>query len=474
MRLLKSERGSFTIFMAILMPVVVLFLGVVVDVVRVKYYKSLVNEGLYSSVDSVLADYDKGLYESYGIFAIRDKEYGLDFSSMVRNNLKEKDIELGNFSLSLISPLSDSRVLKAQILEDMKVRGLVNLGKDVYGIVSAMKEVDSLGGDYGEFGGSREESITKLQDKVASNMEVIKDLEERRAGGEAGLDGVIEGLYGENKSMLDMSEDLSNNNNNNSDNNSNDNKKNNNNNEFGEDTWANLTNLFGDDLSEIEGELKNPGFVFFRAKSVGGGIREKLGVGLENLRDDLLVGEYVLERFSNLSSGSGEVERIVGNGSTVGTLFNMLLFRTFLDGVGYFCLDAKAPPELVSRLVYSVVMGLGTGVSDMVTMVGVSEARVPVVNMVGVVNPVDFLRLSYRDHLLLFSLLAGEEVMLRGVYEGVMGSFPYSYFCGARGSLRVKVPLLFLKFLPEGCGLFGGVVRGGDFVFEESVSLSFN
>ncbi len=476
MKLWKDESGSLVMFMVIIMPVMVLFLGVMLDVVRIKYYKSVVNESLYSSLDSVLADYDKNLYRSYGIFAVKGKEYGLDFSSMVRNNLKDKNIKVSEFSLSLNKPLSDSNLLKAQILEDMKVRGLVNLGKDVYGIFSAMKEADSLGanygGNYGDFSGTREETIGKLQEKVGVNVEMIKDLEERRAGGEVGLDGVIDGLYGENKSMLNMAEDLSNNNNNNNENS--DGNGNEKNDVYGEDTWSKLSNLFGDELGAYEGELKNPGFLFFRAKEVGGGVKEKLGVGLENLRDDLLVGEYVLERFSNLSTGSGEVERIVGNGSTVGTLFNLLLFRSFLDSVGYFCLDVKAPPELVSRLVYSVVMGLSTGVSDVVSMVGVSDCRVPIVNMVGVFNPVDSLRLSYRDHLLVFSLLAGEEVMLRGIYEGIMSSFPGLYFCGARGGVSVKVPLMFLGCLPEGSSLFGGVVRGGEFVFEESVALSFN
>ncbi len=104
--------------------------------------------------------------------------------------------------------LSDSGVLKGQVLEDMKVRGLVNLGKGAYGIFSAMEEVSSLG--FGEFGGSREEVVGGLQERVAGNVKEIKGLEERRGLGEVGLDGRIDGLYGENKSLLDMAEDLSN------------------------------------------------------------------------------------------------------------------------------------------------------------------------------------------------------------------------------------------------------------------------
>jgi hypothetical protein len=88
MRLWDDEGGSLVLFMAVVLPVLVLFFGVLFDVVRIRYVMNVVNEGVYSSVDSVLADYDKDLYEAYGIFALREKEYGLDFRSMVRNNLK--------------------------------------------------------------------------------------------------------------------------------------------------------------------------------------------------------------------------------------------------------------------------------------------------------------------------------------------------------------------------------------------------
>lgn len=470
MKFLRGEGGSLVLFMAIVLPVLVFFFGVLFDVVRVRYAVNVVNEGVYSSVDSVLADYDKNLYGNYGIFALKGKEYGLDFSSMVRNNLKGKGISMSDFSLILEEPLADSRVLRKQILEEMKIRGLVNLGKQAYGIFSAMEEVDKLGADFGDFSGSREDASKKMQERVASNMEMIKDLEARRAGGETGLDGAIDRLYGENKSLLVMAEDLSG-----VDGDSDQSDQ------IGEDTWNGLGDLFGGELGEYEKDLKSPGFLFFRSREVGGGLKSRLGAGLEGLRDDLLLGEYVLERFPNLSSninGSGGdlgvAERIIGNGSTLGTLFNVLLFRTFVDGVGYFVLDAKAPPELVARLVYSVLLGLGTGVSDVLSLVGVGDARVPVVNVLGTPNPLDFLKLSYGDHLLMFSLLAGEECLLKGIYGEVSKDYPGSYFCGARGSVSGGVPLIFLKFLPDGSRFFGGEVRGGCFVFQESVSLSFN
>ncbi len=489
MKLWDDEHGSLVLFMAIVLPVLILFFGVLFDIIRIKYGMNVVNEGVYSSVDSVLADYDKSMYGSYGLFALKGKEYGLDFSSMVRNNVKGKGVSLSNFSLSLEQPLSDSRFLKKQILEEMKVRGMVNLGKQAYGIFSAMEEVDKLGAEFGDFGGSKEEATRSLQERVASNVEVIKGLEERRAGGEAGLDGTIEKLYGENKSLLVMAEDLANGGDGVVDS-SNSDGESNETNQYGSDTWRKLGELFGGELGSYEEELKSPGFLFFRAKEVGGGLKSRLGAGLEGLRDDLLLGEYVLERFPNLtavvgnvgsgvslgvgSDSIGEAERIIGNGSTLGTLFNILLFRTFVDGVGYFVLDAKAPPELVARLVYSVVLGLGTGAADVLSLVGVSDARVPVVNVYGTPNPLEFLKLSYGDHLLMFSLLAGEECLLRGIYGEVVKDFPGAYFCGAKGSVVGSVPLTFFKFLPEGSKLFGGEVRGGCFVFEEVVSLSFN
>lgn len=483
MKLRFDERGSLVLFMAIVLPLLILFAGILLDVVRIRYARNVANEGVYTSVDSVLADYDKSLYDDYGLFALKDKEYGLDFRSMLRNNLKGKGITLKNFSFKLEQPLSDSRILKGQILEEMKIRGMVDIGKQVYGVFAAMEKVDDLGADYGDFGGSREEATKNLQEKVASNMEIIRELEERRAGGESGLDGTIEKLYGENKSLLVMAEDLSNNTGGDDDGSGDS--------PINGDTWGKLSRLFGKELGGYEEELDSPGFLFFKAKDVGGGVKERLGAGIEGLRDDLLLGEYVLGRFPNLggvvggvnssgkasSGGSGGdigvAERIIGNGSTVGTLFNILLFRTFLDGAGYFCLDPKAPPEPVERLVYSVVMGLGTGASDVLSFVGVADSRVPVVNVYGTANPLESVKLSYRDHLLMFSLLAGEECLLKGVYGEVVRDYPGSYFCGARGGVECSVDLMFLKFLPDGFRMFGGKVRGGCFVFEEGVSLSF-
>ena len=94
MRLWDDEGGSLVLFMAIVLPVLILFFGVLFDFVRIKYGMNVVNEGVYSSVDSVLADYDKSMYGSYGLFALKGKEYGLDFSSMVRNNVKGKGVSL--------------------------------------------------------------------------------------------------------------------------------------------------------------------------------------------------------------------------------------------------------------------------------------------------------------------------------------------------------------------------------------------
>lgn len=476
MRLRDDDRGSLVLFMAIVLPVLIMFAGVLLDVVRIKYVRNVVNEGLYTGVDSVLADYDRDLYGSYGLFSLRKKEYGLDFRSMVRNNLKGNGISLTNFSFDLEKPLSDSRILKGQILEEMKIRGMVNLGKHAYGIFSAMEKVDNLNADFGDFGGSREEAAEKMQDKVASNMEVIKGLEERRAGGESGLDETIEKLYGDNKSLLEMAEDLSNTSGGDVGGSGSGSDS-----PINGDIWNKLNQVFGEELGGYEDDLDSPGFLFFKAKDVGGGVRERLGAGLEGLRDDLLIGEYVLERFPNLggfvgsgnTSDVGTAERIIGNGSTLGTLFNILLFRTFLDGAGYFCLDAKAPVEPVERLVYSVVMGLGTGAGDVLSFVATADSRVPVVNVYGTPNPLDSVKLSYRDHLLIFSLVAGEECLLKGVYGEVVRDYPGAYYCGARGGVECSVNLIFLKFLPDGFRLFGGHMRGGCFVFDEGVSLSF-
>ena len=141
---MRKSKGSMVIYLAIIMPVFILFFGIYLDVARIKYTRSKVSAGLYSSLDSILADYNREVLGSYGIFVIAEKDYSRDFQGFIRGNSK------GFSDVEDLSP------------------------------------ADGGEGDY----------IENLNDKVKRNMEEIKSLESRRENGEEVLDGRIEELYG--------------------------------------------------------------------------------------------------------------------------------------------------------------------------------------------------------------------------------------------------------------------------------------
>ena len=105
--------------------------------------------------------------------------------------------------------LDEPGVLEGQILEEMKLRGLVSVSKELLAIGKAFLEAGDLSRDLSRFGNTREEAVQGIQEQVALNMEEIRVLEERKKGGEGGLEEAIEGLYQENRDLLVAAEDLS-------------------------------------------------------------------------------------------------------------------------------------------------------------------------------------------------------------------------------------------------------------------------
>ena len=462
---MRKERGSLVIFLALVMPFLILFAGALMDLVRIKQARSEVSEALYTSLDSVLADYNRGLREEYGIFAFGGKCYRCDVHDTLWANLfRSKKVGYGNLRLEYTGPLNDSGVLRGQMLEEMKVRGLVNFGKDFLRLVQAFKDVKDFGGSLGEYGGTREEVVAGLQDKVAENMVTIKDLEARRSGGESGLDGMIDDLYQKNKDLLVTAENLAN-----SEGSAEGGVP-----ELDGTTWSRLGEIFGSELSAVRDDFENPAFLFYEASSLEAEAGDWLEAGFLEVRDKYLLAEYVLEHFDTYADGGGQVEVVAGRGSGATALLEVLLLRTFLDGVGYYAFDASAPPEPLERLLYSAVMGLATGVVDTLGFVSGQDDRVPVVNMFdNMGNPLERVELSYRDHLELLLLTVGEEELLASVYGEISGDFPGSYYTGLRGGLEVGIELTFLGGLPDGFELMGGRVEDGVFIFEEVVEVSY-
>lgn len=88
------------IYLAIIMSVLILFFGICFDTVRIKYARSKVSASLYSSLDSILADYDREIFNHYDVFILGNKNYSRDFRGFIKGNLKGSNIEMSNFPLN--------------------------------------------------------------------------------------------------------------------------------------------------------------------------------------------------------------------------------------------------------------------------------------------------------------------------------------------------------------------------------------
>lgn len=469
---MKGERGSLALFGALVFPGLVLFAGALTDLVRIRGALSAGEEAVLAGTDSILADYDRELFSQWGILALRDKDYGADFRHRLAAGLPGTGLSLLAWEASLGQALDEPGILEEQIMEEMKLRGLVSVSKELLAIGKAFLETGDLSRDLSAFGDTREEAVQGIQEKVALNMEEIRTLEERKKGGEEGLEGRIEGLYQENRNLLVAAEDLSG--------------------DGGEEVAGEgqgnsladlspalletLRGLFQEAYPDLEKELKKPGALFFRGKGLGGRIREALKETGDALQRRFLLASYVLDYCSTYESGgSGQAEKILGDGYGALGLLEVLGLRTLLDGSGYFFLDPKAPPEPVSRLLYAAGLGLVTGLGDGAAFLTQPGTRVPLVHGEGLVgNPFEGVRLSYGNHLALLLAAMPEERILEGVYGYLSQGRELPLWTEARGRGVFSLPLWFLQALPQGTRILGGEVRDGCFIFEKEGILSFH
>lgn len=467
---MRSKRGSLILFLALVLPGLVLFAGGLMDVIRIKASGNLLEEALMTSMDSVLADYDRNLRERFGLFALREKDYGRDLEACLVSNLRYKGIEVLGSEVSLVRDFLEPGVLRGQVLEEMKIRGLVNLSKEFLGVVEAFQEVSSVQGGLSQYGSSPEEVVSGIQAKVALNVSEIKGLEERQSAGEEGLSSQIEGLYQSNKELLVVAENLSGGEGLGAE--GGDGIESN----VGPELFQNLQSIFKEEFPDLEGSFVNPSELYFRGKAGESRVREVLLSGLLGFRDRFLLGEYVLEMGSTyVGGGSGEVEKILGDGYGGLGLLEVLVLRSFLDGVGYFVLDPMAPPEPFSRLLYAAGRGFVQGAQDLWGFLSVEDSRVPLVNGVGLLgNPFEGVRLSYRNHLELLLLGTSEERILEGIYGLVSREFPGRLYAGVEAGVSGRVGLWFLSFLPDEFSLLGGVMEDGALVLEARGSLVFH
>lgn len=153
-------KGNVSVFLAIILIVMVLFVGTLLDVSRLLYAKSVVKAAMQVSCDSMLASYDRPLREEYGIFAmapLTEEEHREMAITLLSENLMQPEgmdaldpygFVVKDAKFYAFHNLSEPAVLKQQIAEFMKLRAPVQMVNQFIDKLAAfsvlMGEADSV------------------------------------------------------------------------------------------------------------------------------------------------------------------------------------------------------------------------------------------------------------------------------------------------------------------------------------------
>ncbi|MHB9094695.1 MAG: pilus assembly protein TadG-related protein [Eubacteriales bacterium] len=244
---------------------------------------------------------------------------------------------------------------------------------------------------------------------------------------------------------------------------------------------------FGEDNSDQEADEKKEALDrIFNILNV----EEKLG----NMRNELYINEYALTHFSHLTGDpkgdagydrrNTEVEYILYGGSNpkgraVGELYAT---RFALDTLAYFIFSKPpAPAELLSRTVYSLIMGALQASVDTYKLLA-DGANTVVVAEMSPANPLEEfnLTLNYKDHLRLFMLLkSDEEGKLKRMVELISRRSNIDVakaYTLSDGSVEVSLKMWFLPlagFDNIGNGPFGTRIKDGRCYISKNVEFGY-
>lgn len=133
------EKGSITIYLVIVFMSMLMLFGLFIDLARIKIAQNQIRRVANASMRSVLAEYDTAFRSSYGLFGTGERDFGKEFKTYVEANLsydRQQNFTLLNLKyestqLELLHPVSDKEVLKQQILETVKYKAPVDMGRDL-------------------------------------------------------------------------------------------------------------------------------------------------------------------------------------------------------------------------------------------------------------------------------------------------------------------------------------------------------
>ena len=130
-----NDRGSVTVFLIIITAGMLLFTSLLIDFSRIAAFNRKLDGATRAAVRSVLAAYDAGLYERYGLFARGgtpdDEIMGPVLEDWLNGpdggHFRLLDARLVEYGTNVSQVLGDHDVFRRQVLEEMKYKAPIDL-----------------------------------------------------------------------------------------------------------------------------------------------------------------------------------------------------------------------------------------------------------------------------------------------------------------------------------------------------------
>ncbi len=527
-KLIWDQRGTITIYLVIIFLALVIFLGLFVDLARIKIAQNQLRRVANAAARSVLADYNTDLKDKYGLFVLKRPEYQQDFHQYAATNLTVSagtnfnllDYRLEDSNLIFAQPLSDPEVLKQQILDDMKYTAPIEITK---GLINKLKPLAELVGAYQgqkKQSESQEAVNAKFQEIRTLNREnaqIEQELQKLKRGSPpnktisqaqtvAQLEATLQAKQDQVKRLrAEIQQQMP---------------------EFTEEPeqqtvkagqlanqrrcqakfgYSNLlASLLGNQVQDFSDGKTNDQLALNNAQQVGEIVQViQQENKLASYRNEIYINEYALTYFTNLAQDppagkqatSAEVEYILygaGQGlmSPQARAVQQLYGTRFaLDSLAYFAFSKVAPPDFIARSIYALMMGAGQATADTYQLLADPNQSVLVAEMQPrSANPLATtqLELNYQEHLRLFMLLdalqlteAEKKAKLTRIGEliGQKDKLDSAQaFTLLDGNLQVSIKLWFFPLsgisqLEQ--GPFGTEIKAGRAYLTKSVELGY-
>jgi len=144
--MLKNKRGSITVFLCIVLPIIIILSLLLTDIYMLKAGRKIIENQVQLASSNVLAGYSTYLKDEYDLYAycISDLQLKKNITNNIENNFK--NLKLYNFKIKKISiekkaPITDIDTISNQINTVMKDSIYKTLIKEVYDRIYTIQSI---------------------------------------------------------------------------------------------------------------------------------------------------------------------------------------------------------------------------------------------------------------------------------------------------------------------------------------------